>query len=352
MKTRLLLFLFFAVSAPVFTSISEVYLKNRNRLSVSSMEFSGKKLKVNYFESSVSIPWAEVLWIKFGEQYVVFTDDGSRLVGISKEVSSQDSGFLNLQLKDGVHMDLEKSKILRVLSLKQFQVEERRAREAAQTKSEAAWVGTADLGILLQQGNTEDTKLNFSIKSKRASEFDVFNINLYAAQGETNGTENSNSAKILTRYDLKRRKDRFVFLLSSFEYDKIKKIDQRSVLGVGYGRTILDKHDLKLQISAGLTSDKENREDGTRKSLVSALFSSEFKIPAFRGNSIEGTINLYPDIKDYSKNLKADSVLSYVTPVTESSNLKFSLSHRFQQTVLPGVKKLDTLLSTNLSYSF
>jgi len=331
---------------------SEVYLENKNRLSVEEVFFTGKELNAKFFQSKISIPWKEVLWVHLDGKYVIFTSDGSRFVGSSPSVSRKDRGFVHLKLENGVSMKFEKEKISKILSLRKQEEEERRIREASIAKSEAAWVGTADLGILLQQGNTDDSKLNFSVKSKRASEFDVFNINLFAAQGETNGDENSNSAKILTRYDLKRRADRFIFLLSSFEYDKIKKIDQRTVLGVGYGRTLFDDAKRRLQLSAGLTADKENREDGTRKSLISALLTADFKLPAFRGNSIEGTINLYPDIKEISENLKADSVLSYVTPVSKTTNLKFSLSHRYQQTVLPGVEKLDTILSTNLSYNF
>lgn len=330
---------------------SVIWLKNHNRLDIDHFHLQHNSVQALFYSSKISIPLAEITRIWLDDEFVVFSKGGSRFVGSSTAKAPEKHQFLNLETEDGQIISFAKQDIQRILSLTKYQLEEKNKLKRKKHKSQK-WIGNADLGILLQHGNTDDSQLKITLNSKKISDHDILNVNFFASQGEANGSENSNSAKILTRYDLKRISDRFLFFLSSFEYDKIKKIDQRVVLGLGYGRTLFDESQKRLQLSAGLTVDRENLENGSKTSILSALLTAEFKIPALKGNFIEGTINLYPDIKEISSNLKADSSLSYLTPINKRTNLKISLNNRYQQTVLDNVEKLDTILSTSLSYNF
>lgn len=347
---KLLLILIFATCS-FASEKSEIRLKNSNKITVSGLKLEKDKITARYFGGKLQIPWTEIQELSLTDTHVVYLKDKTRLVGLTNPGLKLD-GFLNLKLQDGKVLRLKKDQIHKIKTMTFWKEEERLKEQQKLIMSRQTWDGSADLGFNLQSGNTEDTQLNFAIKTKRSSEFDVFHINVFANQGESNGTENSNSAKIQTRFDLKNKKNRYYFLLSSLEYDKIKKIDLRSVLGLGLGWTYYDTPKKKLNMSIGLTTDKETRDNGTKKSLVTALVSSEFRFPFMGSNHIEGAINIYPDIKEIGDNLKADSTLSFVTPVTDDTNLKLSLNHRYQQTVLPGVEKLDTLLTTSLSYKF
>ena len=108
----------------------------------------------------------------------------------------------------------------------------------------------------------------------------------------------------------------------------------------------------KLEYSVGLTMDKEVRDDDTKDSTLSALISMHYLRPIFSSSSFESSINIYPDFKDFSGNLKADGRFSLSTPLTKVSSLKLSLHEKYQAKVLPGIKELDTIITTSISYKF
>lgn len=339
------------VTSQYANQISQVLLKNNNSITLKNLNFVNDKVTASYYKGNIEIPWSEVVRLELNQQHVVSLQDGSRLVGRSK--GSPASGyFLSFHIQDGRRIDLKKAEIIEIRTLSRWLAEEQERKESRRYKFRRTWKGNADIGLILQQGNTEDSQFNLALRTKRTSEFDVFNIDLFATQGETNNTENANSAKIQTRFDLKHQKDLYYFLLSSLEYDKIKRIDLRSVLGLGFGWTYFDTAQRKLQFSFGLNSDKESREDNTRNSLVTALLASDFRFPVYGRSHLVGSVNLYPDLKALGDNMRADSMLSYVAPITRDTNVKLSLTNKFQQTVLPGVEKLDTMLTTSLGYEF
>lgn len=350
MKNCSKLIIFFLGTA-LLDAQSIIRLENNDQLSVNKIHLKGSSLEAEFHSSTVSVPWEKISRILLDGEFVIFTKEGLIFIGTSSPIPPKNHHLLNLKLEDGRILDFKKKDILRILTLERYRLEEKKSLKQKPHRSDR-WIGKADLGILLQKGNTDDSQFKIALNTKRLSNRDILNLSLFSSQGEANGLENANSAKILTRYDLKKVSHRFLFLLASFEYDKIKKIDQRTVLGLGYGRTIFDDADKQLELSTGLTVDREDLEDGSRNTLLSALITAEFKMPAFSGNFIEGKINFYPDIKEISKNLKADSTISYLTPISKRTNLKFSLTNRYQQTVLQNLDKLDTLLSTSLSYEF
>lgn len=331
--------------------ISKLTLKNQNKITLSSLKVSEDKVSASYYNGTLEIPWSDVVGLELTQQHVVSLSDGTRLVGRSKG-SPVKGYFLSFYIQDGRRIDLKKKEIKAIKTLNHWAAEEQEKKESRRYKFRRTWKGNADVGLIFQQGNTEDSQFNLALRTKRTSEFDVFHINLFATQGETSGKENANSAKIQTRFDLKHQKDLYYFLLSSLEYDKIKRIDLRSVLGLGFGWTYFDTSEKKLQLSFGLNSDKESREDNTRNSLVTALLSTEFMLQLYNKNHLTGSVNIYPDLKALGENMRADSILSYVAPVTQDTNLKLSLTNKYQQSVLPGVEKLDTMFTTSLGYEF
>ena len=351
MRCLSLIFLILLHSSNYSEQQSQVLLENGNSITTKGLHFQKGVINALYYAGKLQIPWSDVISIELTQQHVVNLNDGSRLVG--RSTGSPDAGyFLSFVIQDGRRLEIKKTEIKEIKTLDHWNLEELEKTQSRRLKFRRTWKGSADAGLIVQQGNTDDTQFNLALRTRRTSEFDVFHINLLATQGETSGNENANSAKIQTRFDLKHQKDLYYFLLSSLEYDKIKKIDLRSVLGLGFGWTYFDSPQRKLQFSFGLNSDKESREDNTRNSLVTALLATDFKFPVFGNNHVTGAVHVYPDLKELGDNLRADSILSYVAPMTKDTNLKLSLTNKYQQTVLPGVEKLDTRFTTSLGYEF
>ncbi|PCJ21538.1 MAG: hypothetical protein COB02_02780 [Candidatus Cloacimonadota bacterium] len=348
MKLSLItMILFSLVSHSIFAESAKLKLINGNTLDVESFQFVGETAQAKYFGGDLSIPWVSVKSIYFPQNHIVFLSDGSRVEG--KSAHTNKTHFINLQISTGeiVHFTKKDISSIKTVTLYKSEVQ---ARIDAENKS--VWAGHLDLGYLLQTGNTEDSKFNFLLHTVRDSKHDTFHIDLSAIQGETNSKENANQAKIATRFDFKTSNSKFFFLMSSLEYDKIKLIDLRSVLGLGLGKTIFNTKKHKLEYSFGLTMDKEVRDNGTKDSTLSALLSMNYLKPVFKESSFSSSINLYPDFKDISGNLKADGRFSLSTPLTEVSDLKITLQEKYQAQVLPGIKKLDTIITTSISYKF
>ena len=273
MRSFALMFLIILHTINYSEQQSQILLKNGNSLTTKGLYFQKGIINASYYAGKLQIPWREVVGIELTQQHVINLNDGSRLVGRSK--GNPISGyFLSFVIQDGRRLDIKKTEIKEIKTLDHWNLEELEKTQSRRLKFRRTWKGSADAGLIVQQGNTDDTQFNLALRTRRTSEFDVFHINLLATQGETSGNENANSAKIQTRFDLKHQKDLYYFLLSSLEYDKIKKIDLRSVLGLGFGWTYFDSPKRKLQFSFGLNSDKESREDNTRSSLVTALLAS------------------------------------------------------------------------------
>jgi putative salt-induced outer membrane protein YdiY len=323
----------------------EIRLKSGDVLSGDTIKSSDGNVTVPYFGSQVKIPMERIEKIILRSSYVVEMKDGSRQVGQSS-VKEEEPGFLNFITASGLEIAMKPDEISSIQTQSSYEEQAK-----SMDKLGRYWEGSTDIGFASQSGNTEENKLYYLIKAKRRSKLDVFNMELSGTQGQSENTETSNSGKLKTRFDLLHRKDSFYFLLSSLEYDKIKMIDLRTVLGVGAGWTLWKNDRSKLQVSLGITYDKEQREDNTSNSATTGLFATEFRRALAGKSYLEGEMNFYPDLKD-TDNLKADGRFSLVNPINGSMSFKLSLYEKYDETVLAGVEKLDTQIQTSLSYKF
>ncbi|MCO4783183.1 MAG: DUF481 domain-containing protein [Candidatus Cloacimonetes bacterium] len=335
------------LSQTLFSESAHLNLSNGNTIDVSNFQYENSSVQAQYFGGTLNIPWNNVQSIYLPDHHIIFLADGSHIEG--KSQSNQQSHFIDLEISNGEVIHLKKSNIHSIIALSKYKKD---IADKIALENKNVWTGNLDLGYLLQTGNTEDSKFNFLLKTVRDSKHDTFHIDLSSIQGETASKETANRAKLATRFDFKTKDSNFFFLLSSLEYDKIKLIDMRSVLGFGMGKTIFNTAEHKLEYSYGLTLDKEVRDNGTKDSTVSALVSANYLKPIFKESSFSANINLYPDFKDLSGNLKADGRFSISTPLTKVSDLKLSLHEKYQAQVLPGIKKLDTIITTSISYKF
>ncbi len=330
---------------------TQIFLPGGDQISVEKLEVSNATLRAKYFAGELKIPWGAVQGVYLNEPYVLILADGSRLVGQTS--ASQAAGeFLRIQRNQSRNHVLTRDEIQEMKTLRQFEKEERSRQLQSKTKIRQVWKGGADLGMILQSGNTEDAKLNYQFKASRQSDFDVFHLNLSGTQGKSRGVETANSGLVGTRFDLKLRGNRHYFLLSELSYDKPKGIELRSVLGLGAGRRIFESDKGHLQLSVGLGAEKEQRDDDSRISSITGLFELDLKHPLTHKTYLTGLFKLYPNLKEWADHLRADASISLVSPLTSKSSVKVTLRERFQENVGPGFEKLDLTLTTSLAYSF
>ena len=222
MRSFALMFLIILHTINYSEQQSQILLKNGNSLTTKGLYFQKGIINASYYAGKLQIPWREVVGIELTQQHVINLNDGSRLVGRSK--GNPISGyFLSFVIQDGRRLDIKKTEIKEIKTLDHWNLEELEKTQSRRLKFRRTWKGSADAGLIVQQGNTDDTQFNLALRTRRTSEFDVFHINLLATQGETSGNENANSAKIQTRFDLKHQKDLYYFLYLAWSMTKLKK---------------------------------------------------------------------------------------------------------------------------------
>jgi putative salt-induced outer membrane protein len=333
----------------------EIYMLNGNQITGTEFSFTGgKSCQLSYFGTKITLPWTQIKRIQLNSKYFVELEDGNKVVGktILDKQQKELPFFMAVAIDDKQNILVQKDKIVSVKS------EQRVQKELAELEKEASkglaryWSGNVDMGYQAFSGNTDENLANYRLLGIRESAHDKIALELSGMKGKKESIETQNQNKVGMRFDLKHRPNRTYFMLSTLEYDKIKKIDQRTVLGAGAGFTFVDRPGRLFKMSFGATTDRELRMDNTKKELTTGLIAAEFKMPTFFNSSFETIVNVYPDFEDFNDNLKLDGRVSLLTPVSRNVSLRTGLRVNYQEDVLPGVRKMDTVITTGMNYKF
>lgn len=354
MRSIIRFLVFLAFSANFFATV-EIRMKNGDIITGHNFIFIRDSLcRLEYYGTEIALPWEAILQINLQEKYYVVLDDNNKLVGKSGLSATQqlEKPFLTVEIAEKQVINVEQNKIKTIKSADVVLAEIKAQEEESTRGLGKYWSGDVDLGYQAFSGNTDENLVGYRLLGTRESDQDKTTLELSGMKGKRLGIESQNQNKAGMRFDLKHKPNRSYFMLSTLEYDKIKKIDQRTVLGAGVGFTFVNRPRRLFKMSFGVTADRELRMDDTKRELTTALVGAEFKMPIFFNSNLEVVANLYPDLNDLEKNLKFDSRAALLTPISDNVSLRTGLQLSYQDDVLPGIKKMDTVLTTGLSYKF
>ena len=104
------------------------------------------------------------------------------------------------------------------------------------------WQGKVGFGYA-QTGGNSTTNLGTltALGEKKETDAYRFSVLLDAAQGETEGEETANRARLRGKYDRLTGNHAYRYYLAGAEYDKVRDIDLRVELGAGIGRPLIDR---------------------------------------------------------------------------------------------------------------
>jgi len=219
----------------------------------------------------------------------------------------------------------------------------------AMANPESTWKGDAELGVLKTNGNTRNQNITF--KGKIVNDRDKWR---HTVTGEAlNSSEQGNTTA--ERYFLSGKSDyklsdkSYIFGLLTYENDRFSGYDYRATETLGYGRNVIKRDILTLDLEAGL---------GARQS----------KLGATGENQNEGLIHLagslgwkISDTSTFSEDLSSDigekstvtkSVTALKTQIVGNLASKVSFTAKYTSKVPADVTKLDTETAVTLVYSF
>jgi putative salt-induced outer membrane protein len=214
---------------------------------------------------------------------------------------------------------------------------------------ESTWKGDAELGVLNTNGNTKTQNITFKTKIVNDRDRWRHTVKGEALNSSEQGSTTAERYFISGKSDFKLTDRSYTFGLLTYENDRFSGYDQRTTETLGYGRNVIKRDTLTLDLEAGL---------GARQSKLSATGE----------NQNEGLIHLaaslgweLSDTSTFSEDLSSDigkkstvtkSVTALKTQIAGNLASKLSFTAKHSSQVPAGVTKLDTETAITLVYGF
>ena len=143
---------------------------------------------------------------------------------------------------------------------------------AAETEDKKElWKGNMELGYVKTDGNTETETLNTKAKAESDRETWRHTLKIEALRSTDQGTTTAERYIVSgqSNYKIKGKKN-FMFLFLSYEDDSFSGYDYQMTEVVGYGRRVLDSHNmiLDLEIGPGARQSKEETSGDTVNEML------------------------------------------------------------------------------------
>ena len=210
------------------------------------------------------------------------------------------------------------------------------------------WKGNAELGIVKTSGNTTTQSIN-------ASAGIVYERDKWRHTAKTE-VLNTSSDKVTSaeRYTVTGKSDykfdavSYVFATIVYESDRFAGIDSRTTEAVGYGRRVINREKVSLDLEAGPGARQTNFKDGdsTNEALGRLVAAFAWKV----SDTATFTQDLSSDIgEDVTIN---KSVTALKAQVAGNLAMKASYTVRNVSKVPLGTKKTDSETALNLVYGF
>lgn len=224
--------------------------------------------------------------------------------------------------------------------------------QAEPVKEKDKYKGSAELGFVTTSGNTDTSSVNAKVKIEAEynpwrQTFDIEALN--SSDGDDTTAERY---LVSNKSDYKLTQKGYVFGYISYEEDKFSGYEYRANESVGYGRKVIDKKEVLVELELGLGARQSRLDAGTNAGAKETEFTTRlagklvWKIPP-------GSVfseNLSAVIGENSTVYKSDMALS--VPFIQNLSMKLSYSIIHSTDVPVGIAKTDSAAAVTLVYSF
>lgn len=219
----------------------------------------------------------------------------------------------------------------------------------ARAEPASTWKGDAELGVLNTTGNTKTR--NITAQAKVVNDRDRWRHTLKAEalNSSQDGGTTAERYFISGKSDLKLTEKSYTFGLLTYENDRFSGYDYRATESLGYGRNVIKRDSLTLDLEAGL---------GFRQSKLSATGENQNEGLIHVGGGLGWKIS---DTSTFSEDLSSDigeksvvtkSVTALKTHIVGNLASKISFTAKYSTKVPADVTKLDTETAITLVYGF
>lgn len=218
------------------------------------------------------------------------------------------------------------------------------AAEAAGT-----WKADAELGVLTTHGNTNTKNITAKLKVVNNRDRWRHTFRTEALNSSDQGSTTAERYFVSGKSDYKLTTKSYAFGLLTYENDRFSGYDHRTTETLGYGRNLIQKEVLSLDLEGGL---------GARQSKLSGGGGTQYEGLIHLGGGLKWKIS---DSATFSEDLSSDigrkgtvsqSVTALKSQIIGSLASKISFTAKYSSQVPPDVTKLDTETAVTLVYGF
>ena len=220
-----------------------------------------------------------------------------------------------------------------------------------------AWSGTANFGLSLAQGNSENFAVNFLGTVERLTEQDRTTLNMFYNYAEQTDVETDIKSLVQRRagadlkYDYFFNERMYFFGIAGVLTDTLANLDLRYYLGGGVGYSFIKEEDLTLDGEIGVTYLKEEFDDGSDEDNVTLYLSYILGWQITPTSRFDQVVKVFPAIDDFD-DVYASVDSRYVVNLTESMLFTIQYLLLFDHTPAPGAKQADHIVTANLGWAF
>ena len=314
-----------------------VMLENGDRLSGTIVKLEATSLWLETaYAGKLKLPWAQVKQIESDTPVRVRLADGTELDG-----QLQPGGDGQVRIRIGSLAETAPLGLDRVSAI-----------NPPRNPDKTVVKGRVSVGGSLASGNTDSKTLHLGGEVVARNPSQRVTLGAEINEASQNGVDTASNWRLGMKYDhfLKDKKT-YLYANTRFDHDGQTDLDLRSTLGVGAGRQIVDREDLKLSVESGLSlvnedygSAKDERFPGARFALNYEQLFWDGRFTLFHNSDVLMSLE---SPQDYLYQSRTGIRL----PVGKQLSLGTQVNYDYDAVPAAGKKTTDTALIFKLDYS-
>jgi putative salt-induced outer membrane protein len=210
------------------------------------------------------------------------------------------------------------------------------------------WKGAGEIGYVATTGNTDTRNLTVKLGGTNERESWRHKLDLEALNTEDGGITTAERYLAVGQTDYKFSKHEYLFGRLAYENDKFSGYEYRVTESVGYGRRVLDRANMTLDLEAGPGARQSKLDDGNTDSELMARLAARYAWQI--SEHAKFTEELSSDIGENATVTK--SITGLQVRINGNLAMKLTLTMENTSDVPDGIENTDTETAVTLVYGF
>ncbi len=212
-----------------------------------------------------------------------------------------------------------------------------------------SWKGSVELGIVTTTGNTDTQTINVKAKAMTERENWRHAMSVEALNASDQSNTTAERYVLNGQSDYKFREFNYFFAMVNYEDDRFSGYDYRVSEALGYGRRVIHKEALTLDLEIG-PGGRQSKLSGTGQNQDEVTLRGAAKLAWKISDTSSFTEDLTSEVGEDATITKSVSALT--AQINGSLATKITYTVKNTSDVPVGVEKTDTITAVTLVYSF